>query len=112
MSYPTITVYGNSNNKNYLRLYADQEVAEISEITRVSIELNTKEEIDSDVNSGIFQWRGLPKGVLGLRLGRYWWRTNIYYGKLIIYDEAYDKGIFWGTLRIRAIENTYGREYS
>ncbi len=112
MSYPTVTVLGNTNNKSYLRLYSDEEVAQISDISRVVLELNTTEEIDSKVNAGIFQWIGLPKGVLGLRLGRYWWHTQIYYAKLIVFDEAYDEGIFWGTLRIRAMENTVGREFS
>lgn len=109
MSFPTITVYGNSDNKQSLRFFNRRGPVKLNVVTRVVIELNTGEELDSDRDKTLFVWPEPTIGVMSLRLGRRWWPTNIYYGKMVVYDEYYTSGLYWGMLRIRSIENTLPR---
>lgn len=107
MSFPTVTVYGNSSNVQSLRLFDRGEPVNLAGVTRVLLELDDKTEIDSDVSPSLFSWRHVEvKGVVRFFLGRRFWSTKIFYAKLLIYDELNYRGIFWGYFRIRAIENT------
>ena len=105
MSFPTITVYGDSDNEQQIRLYSGEDPTDLHYATRFLIELNTKEEIDSTTSPKVFV-KHKTRGVLGLRLGLLWWPTNIYYGKLIVYDDFHSNGLYWGTMRLRTMENT------
>lgn len=107
MSFPTITVYGESDNVQSLRLLDSSEPVNLKGVTRVVLELDDRTELDSDSAPELFDW--LSPGTLGVMwffLGRRWWSTRIFYAKLIVYDELNYQGVFWGNLRIRAIENT------
>jgi len=107
MSFPTITVYGNSENVQSLRLLDKGEPVNLSSVTRVLLELDDRTEVDSDISPSLFDW--INPGTLGVVwffLGRKFWSTKIYYAKVIVYDDLNYEGIFWGYLRIRAIENT------
>lgn len=106
MSFPTITVYGDSDNAQRLRLLNNNEPANLKSVTRVLLELDDATEIDSDSSPGLFEWSSGALGVLTLFLGRKWWRTRIVYSKLVVFDELNTRGVFWGMFRIRAIENT------
>jgi hypothetical protein len=106
MGFPTITVYGDSSNRSQMRLLNDNIPVDLRLVTRMSLELDTRGEVSSDTSKGIFDWWSGPKGVLRLNLGREWWPTGIFYSKLIVYDEVNARGVYWGTFRIRALENT------
>ena len=108
MSFPTVTVYGNSDNLQNLRLLDRGEPVNLASVTRILLELDDKTEVDSAISPSTFSWRSPGAlGVLRLFLGRdRFWSTKIYYAKLIVYDDLNYSGIFWGNLRIRAIENT------
>jgi hypothetical protein len=106
MSFPTITVYGESDNEYRIRLYSDEDPVNLDDIRKIAIELNNNVELDSYKYPSMFHLYRNIKGVLGLRLGLIWWPTNIYYGKLVMYDDIHSRGIYWGTMRLRTMENT------
>lgn len=106
MSFPTITVYGESDNEQKLRLFSNDIPVTLKDVTKISIELNNKVELDSETYPNMFRIYIHDKGVIGLKLGLIWWPTHIYYGKLIVYDDLNDRGIYWGTMRLRTMENT------
>lgn len=106
MSFPTITVYGNSDNTSKLRFYNKGVPVKLDYVTKIIVELNTGKELSSEQYPGMFKWRDMPVGVVAFKFGIEWWSTNIFYGKIIVFDEVFVRGIYWGTIRIRSMENT------
>lgn len=105
MSFPTLTVYGDSANFNRIRLFDDGEPADLTHVSEIALELDDAQEISSKQDPNLFNWRTGVKGVVDLKLGILWWPTRIFYAKVIVYDPANYRGIYWGTIRIRALEN-------
>jgi len=105
MAFPTITVLGKSSNKAYIRFLNKGTPVNVTSTYRMLLELDTKAEIDSDDYPGFFNWNTGIIGVVTLSLGNMWWPTKIYYAKVITFDDLHEEGIYWGNLRIKAIEN-------
>lgn len=106
MGFPTITVYGQSSNTNKFRLLEKREPVDLRLVKKVCLELDTQREINSEDYPGMFDWWTGARGVLKMQLGFLWWPTGIFYSKLIVYDEFNYRGVYWGSFRIRALENT------
>lgn len=105
MAYPTITVLGKSSNKAYLRFFNKDIPVPITSTTKMVLELDTRKEISSESYPSMFNWDTGTTGVAAIALGTLWWPTRIYYAKIISFDDFYDEGLYWGTIRIKAIEN-------
>lgn len=107
MAFPTVTVYGNSDSCSQLRLLNNNIPVNLAPVIKMVLELDDNTEISSVDNPKMFNWEDCNEGVLTLKLGyKKWWPDSIFYAKLIVYDAGHIHGIYWGTLRIRALENT------
>ena len=106
MGFPTITVYGESSNTAQIRLLENKEPVDLRLVRAMSLELNNREEISSTTEPAVFDWTSGARGVVRLNLGTAWWPTGVFYSKLIVYDDLNYRGVYWGSFRIRALENT------
>ncbi len=104
---PTIVVYSKSNNLNIVRLHENGEPVALTTITKIELRLReTGEAISSSDYPDAVSWAvgNERRGLVYLRLGSLFFTTKTYSAEVIVFDPVNPLGIYFGNMRIRAIE--------
>ena len=114
MAVPTIVVYSYSSNRNTIRLLNKEEPVSLKSVQQIDLRLDNGRVLTSLNNPRKIQWdvddEPNAKGNVYLELGRDFFTTKDYIADVMVFDDLNTLGVFWGYLRIRAIEGGVKRE--
>jgi len=96
-----VDVFIESDNRTSVRLLDCDKEIDLSSVEKVSIDLLNGASIDSDTYPRMFSWKTIPSVVV-ITPGRYDMplETGVYRGQLYIYDDRYDLGLMFGSVRL------------
>lgn len=99
---PTITVANQSDNRTSIILMDKDEPVNLSEVTSMSLVLDNGKVIDSLSYPQAIRWHNMgTKGMVELALGKVKeLNSSTNNANLLVYDEVYVKGVFFGSMRI------------
>ena len=95
----TERTYVGHDNTIDLLLKADGVAQDLSEVTRMTLEVSTKT-VDSDVSGDAFDWAPGTTGKVILTLGAEGLSVGTWQATLTVYDGSNTNGIVWGTFNL------------
>ena len=95
----TEIVYDGHDNTIDLLLKADGTAQDLSEVTRMTLEVGSTT-VDSDESGSAFDWAPGMTGKLILALGDEDLTAGTYRAILTVYDPSNTDGIVWGTFKL------------
>lgn len=112
MAVPTIVVYSYSTNRDIIRLSNAGEPVSLKSVTKIELRLDSGRVLSSKIYDHAINWNIQEdpgsKGEVYLQLGRLFFATKEYIADVMVFDDLNFLGVFWGYLRIRAIEGNLG----